>query len=228
MAREILHIEGLKKTTPEFQRKLVEVADRRGLNPGYLAAVIRFESQYDPQAVNPHSGATGLIQWLASSAKVVGTTHAELMDMSATEQLDYVERWYELHDPNKRIETPEDHYLAVFAPSYMFKPPGTPIFTRPEGGCGDSPQGPYCQNAGLDQDGDGVITNTDTAHKVLGLIADAQTRPPLIIDDAPPDPFPGRPPAIELAGLGVGRFVPLLAGGLLGFLGIKRVLKRRG
>jgi hypothetical protein len=229
MAREILHIADLEKTEPEFQRKLIEVAGRRGLDPGYLAAVIHFESRYDPQAVNEYSGAVGLIQWLKSSAQSVGTSHGELMGMSAVQQLDYVDKWYEDRDPQKRITTPEDHYLAVFAPGAMFKPPGTAIFSRPEGGCGDPPKGAYCQNAGLDRNSDGVITNTEAAAPVLARIADAQTRPPLVVDDAPPGPGPGPVTPIDIprAGLGAGKLVPLLAGGVLGFWGVMRVAKGR-
>lgn len=231
MAREILHIADLEKTTPEFRQKLVQVADRRGLNPGYLAAVIHVESRYNPQAVNPHSGATGLIQWLAGSAQDVGTSQAELMQMSAADQLDYVERWYENRDPGREIETPEDHYLAVFAPAYLFKPPGTAIFTRPAEGCTSPPSGAYCQNEGLDADGDGVITNTDAASPVLARIADARTRPPLIVEGVPENgngPLPPLPPGAVPAGVGAGGAVALLAGGVLGFWGATKVAKRFG
>lgn len=227
MPREILHIAGLEKTTPAFQRKLIGVADRRGLDPGYLAAVIHFESAYNPQAINKHSGAVGLIQWLKNSAESVGTSHAELMQMSALDQLDYVEKWYEDRDPLKRIETPEDHYLAVFSPGNMYKPPGTVIATRPEGGCGVPPKGAYCQNAGLDRNGDGIVTNTEAAAPVLARIAAAEQRPPLVVEDAGPLPIePPAPVELSRAGLGASGVLPLLAGGILGFWAAAGVIKK--
>jgi len=229
MPREILHINHLEKTTPEFRRKLIEIADRRGLNPSYLAAVIRFESDYNPQAVNRYSGATGLIQWLRRSAKAVGTTQAELLEMTAEEQLDYVEKHYALVDPHKRIRSIEDHYLAVFSPAYMFKPPGTAMYKRPEGGCAKPPKGAYCQNAPLDRNDDGAITNTEAASGVLGLIKAAQGRPPLLVEDAPSpaEPLPELPKVLP-AGLGLGgASVPLAAGLTLGYLFIRYMERLR-
>ena len=48
-----------------------------------------FESRLNPQAVNPISGATGLIQFMPSTARG-GTTTAVLKRMSNVQQLDYV------------------------------------------------------------------------------------------------------------------------------------------
>jgi hypothetical protein len=103
MAREILHIAGLEKTTPEFRRELIAVADRQGLDPSYLAAVISFETghTFDATKANPYSGCVGLIQFCMPST--VGTTRSELLQMSPIEQLEYVEKHYAMVDPKKRV-----------------------------------------------------------------------------------------------------------------------------
>jgi hypothetical protein len=54
----------------------------------------------------------------------------------------------------------------------------------------------YEQNAGLDRDGNGVITVGDLAGKVDGMIAAARSRTPLQLPDAapvPPAPDPQKP-----------------------------------
>ena len=45
-----------------------------GVNPYFIANVIEVESNFNPQARNAKSGATGLIQFTSTAAKVVGTT----------------------------------------------------------------------------------------------------------------------------------------------------------
>jgi hypothetical protein len=249
MAREILHIAGLEKTTPEFRRELIAVADRQGLDPSYLAAVISFETghTFDATKANPYSGCVGLIQFCMPST--VGTTRSELLQMSPIEQLEYVEKHYAMVDPKKRVSSLEDHYLAVFAPACIGYPPdakmpcsakGGPTWTPPAGGCPTPIAGcktmglprhecAYCQNRGLDLNGDGTITTSEATSKVRALVDDARGRPPIVVDDTPEPPIPPiQPPPFDIvpAGLGVGKFVPLIAGGVLGFWGVMRATKR--
>lgn len=76
-----------------------------------------FESGFKPDARNPKSNATGLIQFMPNTAKGLGTSVDQLRNMSAIEQLDYV---YEFYNKKrgllKYLKNPEDGYLLVFYP----------------------------------------------------------------------------------------------------------------
>jgi len=76
--------------------RLVEVARAVGTHPYWLADLIHYESggswsssKRNPQP--PH--AVGLIQFLPSTARRLGTTDQALSELSALEQLDWVERY---------------------------------------------------------------------------------------------------------------------------------------
>ena len=83
--RELVAVRGLEKTTPEFRRALIEMADRIGANPDYMTAVMSFETAGSFRADQKNLGggsAVGLIQFMPSTAKKLGTTRAELMAMT--------------------------------------------------------------------------------------------------------------------------------------------------
>ena len=82
--------------------------------------VMWFESRLNPQAVNPISGATGLIQFMPSTARGLGTTTTVLKRMSNVQQLDYVLAY--LRPYKGRMKTWVDVYLAVFYPKAMGNP----------------------------------------------------------------------------------------------------------
>lgn len=76
----------------ELARALVEVARAVGCNPYQLADLIWFESghTFRANALNPGSGAVGLIQFTPTTAKRLGTTIDALASTSAPEQ---ARRW---------------------------------------------------------------------------------------------------------------------------------------
>ena len=185
--RELLAIEGLDKTSEMFRRKLIELSDRLALDPSMLAAVIAFESGFNPKARNPTSKATGLIQFMPDepdkpgkpgrkgSASLLGTSIEALYDMSAERQLDYVEAYFKMIiDWKGPIETIEDHYLAVFAPAFIGRDPDTVIYA--------APSQKYHQNDALDADQDGAINLTEATARVIALHEAAKARPPLFVD----------------------------------------------
>lgn len=96
-----------------FANKVKNIADRLGINPNWLMAVMHFESKLNPKAVNPISKATGLIQFLPSTAVAYGTTVTELKNMTALRQLDFVESYLTGKPTMKSFL---DVYLAVFYP----------------------------------------------------------------------------------------------------------------
>lgn len=177
---ELLRSPGLAENTDEaFRRALVEMGARLDLDPGLIGAVMSFETggSFDPAQTNlAGSGATGLVQFMPSTARLLGTTTEELAQMSAVEQLDYVEMIYEPWAG--RLYQPIDYYLVVFSPAFVGDPPATPMYSAPSKA--------YEQNSGLDVDGDGVITVGDVTRRFGGLVATAETKPPIVVDlDAP-------------------------------------------
>lgn len=112
--------EYVNQNRPQFIDKVRHISEKLKILPEQLMAVMWFESKIDPKAQNSMSGATGLIQFMPSTAISMGTTTNRLLQMSNVEQLDFV---YEYLRPYRgRMNTVEDVYLAVFYPAAIGKP----------------------------------------------------------------------------------------------------------
>lgn len=120
--------EFVKTNQEEFLYKVQHIASRLGIKPHWLMFVMYFESRLNPKAVNPYSGATGLIQFMPNTARSLGTTVEELAEMTNLQQLDYVLAYLKPHEG--RMHSWVDVYLAVFYPVAMRKPDAWAI-TRP-------------------------------------------------------------------------------------------------
>lgn len=79
--------------TDSFYKKVVKIAKELNCSPDSLMAVMNAESGIKATAKNPNSSATGLIQFMASTAKELGTTTEALKNMSEEQQLKYVEKY---------------------------------------------------------------------------------------------------------------------------------------
>lgn len=105
--------------------RLVDLAYKLGVKPAWLANVIQFESRWDHTIVNAGSGATGLIQFMPSTATAMGTTTASLRGMTMAQQFDYVERYFLGPKPHGsfvgRLKSQLDVFMAVFYPSAIGK-----------------------------------------------------------------------------------------------------------
>ncbi len=103
-----------------YADEIVRVANTVGIHPSWLANVINFESGGKPQAKNPYSSATGLIQFMDFTAKGLGTTVTALYGMTGQQQMYYVEKYF---SPYKgRLSSQEDVYMAVFYPKAIGNP----------------------------------------------------------------------------------------------------------
>lgn len=111
--------------TSAEREALVGVAQRLGADPAALAAVIAFESGWKPTARNSRSGATGLIQFMPSTAARLGTSTDAIAGMSRVEQLALVERY--LRPYAGRLGTVQAVAMAVFYPKAMAWTPSTPF-----------------------------------------------------------------------------------------------------
>lgn len=125
---------GLRPEQPvdlPFARRLVAVARSVGAHPFDLANLISFESAgtFHSAVKNPSTGATGLIQFLGSTAKqLLGAPSKEaalqqMASMSNVDQLDYVERflrtWSRKFGP---LDRPPKLFMAVFMPAAIPQP----------------------------------------------------------------------------------------------------------
>ena len=113
-------IEYVKENKKEFALKVTDICNQLNIKPEWLMFVMWFESKLNPQAVNPISGATGLIQFMPSTARSLGTTTTVLKHMSNVQQLDYVLAY--LRPYKGRMKRWIDVYLAVFYPKAMGNP----------------------------------------------------------------------------------------------------------
>ena len=112
--------EYIKDNRIEFTEKVNNICTELRIEANWLMFVMWFESKLNPQAVNPISGATGLIQFMPSTARGLGATTAVLKRMSNVQQLDYVLAY--LRPYKGRMKRWVDVYLAVFYPKAMGNP----------------------------------------------------------------------------------------------------------
>lgn len=112
--------EYIKENKAEFVAKVVNICDQLQIKPNWLMFVMWFESKLNHKAINPISGATGLIQFMPTTARSLGTTTDVLRRMSNVQQLDYVLAY--LRPYKGRMKAWVDVYLAVFYPKAMGKP----------------------------------------------------------------------------------------------------------
>lgn len=109
--------EYVKENRKEFTDKVYKISTELGIEANWLMFVMWFESRLNPQAVNPISNAVGLIQFMPSTARSMGTTTSVLKSMNNVQQLDYVLAY--LRPYKGRMKRWIDVYLAVFYPKAM-------------------------------------------------------------------------------------------------------------
>ena len=141
-----------------FAEKAERIADRLGIDPDYLMAIMHFETggTFSPSISHPGSTATGLIQFLRGTARSLGTSVEALAQMTELEQLEYVETYFTPYAD--RIETLEDAYMAVFWPLAIGRRPQYVLFRETSAA--------YAANRYLDREGKGFITKKDAAQNV--------------------------------------------------------------
>lgn len=153
------------KVSEEFRLKVEAICNKfkwTELHADWLMGCMAWESArtFSPSIKNAAgSGATGLIQFMPSTAKGLGTTVEALAKMTAEQQLDYVELYFRPYA--SKISSLSDMYMAILLPKYVGKPDASVLFS---GGIA------YRQNAGLDIDKDGQITKREATAKVEDML----------------------------------------------------------
>ena len=103
-----------------YADEIVRVAKNVGISPNWLANVINFESGGNPQSKNTKSSATGIIQFISTTATNLGTSVNDIYNMTGREQMAWVEKY--LAPYAGKMSSQEDVYMAVFYPAAIGKP----------------------------------------------------------------------------------------------------------
>jgi hypothetical protein len=176
LRRELPDVPGLRRLGAPFWEAFVSalegVADADG-----VAALCSHESGFVASATNPKGKATGLIQFMPATARLLGTSTDALREMTEAEQLPYVRAFFVRVGRGRFIER-RDVPVAAGWPAYIGRPDS---FVAARIG-----EIAYDWNAPLDLDKDGAITLGELRAKVLGRLArvgrltwtEEQGRPP--------------------------------------------------
>lgn len=98
-----------------FCEKVRFISEKLSIDPNWLMAVMYLESNLNHRAVNIYSNATGLIQFMPATARMLGTTTENLLQMTNVEQLDYVYKY--LYPYSNKFFRFCDLYFAIFFPA---------------------------------------------------------------------------------------------------------------
>lgn len=156
------------RVSPAFRayvRKMAE--DFAPAQPDWFMACMAFETSrtFSPKIKNPNSSATGLIQFMETTAQEFRTSTLALASMSAEDQLDYVWLYFRNrireHGPITRLT---DCYMAILNPAAMGKPDSFPMWV--------SGSRQYAVNSGLDTNKDHQITKAEAGAKIAAILAE--------------------------------------------------------
>ncbi len=151
--------------SPEFDAKVDQIAANLETDPEHLMKAMAFETggTFDSDVTNKAgSGATGLIQFMPSTAQnLTGADTKQaaidiLKNLDEVEQLDYVEKY--LKPFKGKLNSLSDVYMAILWPKAVGKDSQYALFREGTKA--------YWQNRGLDLDGDGIITKEEATQKV--------------------------------------------------------------
>lgn len=150
------------KVSSVFRDRVWWIADTLKLNPDDLMACMAWESgeTFSASVKNAAgSGATGLIQFMPSTAKGLGTTTAALAKMSAEDQLSFVYKYFRPY--SGRLRNLGDIYMAILWPKGVGQPDSYILWDK------SSMPTTFRQNSGLDLNKDGKITRAECLSKIL-------------------------------------------------------------
>ena len=152
------------KTTNQhnlFINKIKLIADSLDIHYSWLVGIMHHESRLNSKALNSIK-AVGLIQFLPSTAKGLGTTTNKLYNMSDIKQLDYVYKFYKYG--KGKFKTSTDLYLYAFFPIAVLNNwPDTKVITYGKLTANIIAK----HNKGLDTNKDGKITVGEFRKEVL-------------------------------------------------------------
>lgn len=102
-----------------FIKKIQSICLNLKIDVSWLMILMYIESSLDPKKVNITSGATGLIQFMPSTARSLGTNVADIKNMNSLDQLEYVYKY--LFQYRGKIKNIYDLYFSIFFPAAIGK-----------------------------------------------------------------------------------------------------------
>lgn len=148
----------------KFFVKVTAISKELKCDPNALLAVMNSECGLNAAARNSNGGATGLIQFMPSTARALGTSTDQLAKMSAYDQLDYVAKFFMMNKKTYKFGdgsmTGADLYSLIFLPARANR---DVLTSRGEKY--------YSANAGLDMDNDGNISKADLNVRIQKCMA---------------------------------------------------------
>jgi hypothetical protein len=151
---------------PQFWVELQAVAERLKTQPAWLLNVMASESLLNPAARNSLLGqtASGLLQFIESTAQSMGTTTEAIRRMNPVEQLRLVERY--LAPFRGRLNSLADVYMAVFR-GLIIEGGDTSVVAPLDGS--NKERRIYSLNKWLDFNSDNKITKGELALAALAI-----------------------------------------------------------
>jgi len=155
----------------DFISEVVETSKRMKIYPEFLMRIFEHESWFDPHIQNS-IGATWLIQFMPSTAEWLWTSTNALKRMNATQQLKYVEKFYENYNkPKGSLNDMWTLYMCTFLPLYRNEPDNFVLYSK--SGKTDTKLKNittwYSQNKWFDTQGgnnDGIITVWEVKNRI--------------------------------------------------------------
>lgn len=144
-----------------FRKRVCWIAETLKLNPDDLMACMAWESgeTFSASVKNAAgSGATGLIQFMPSTAIALGTSTSKLAAMTAEDQLNFVYKYFKPY--HGRLRNLGDIYMAILWPKGVGKPDSYVLWDK-----GKMPT-TFRQNAGLDTNKNGQVTRAECLRKI--------------------------------------------------------------
>jgi hypothetical protein len=175
----VLRVPGIEKVSKANLVALDKAAKKIGIPVDWLATVISFETggSFDPAQPNrAGSGATGLIQFMPSTAAAILKIKDPHLAQFMTKKMSFAEQLEKMVVPYFKggvYNTLNDVYLKVFYPAAMNKAANYVV--------GSAPSAVYNQNAGFDRDNKGYITRSDITRTINGIYDQAALLPPVVI-----------------------------------------------
>ena len=143
---------------PKFLAKVKEIANRLDCDYRDLLGLMNSESGIRADIKNPNGSASGLIQFIESTANSLGTTTAQLRAMKPIDQLDYVEKYLTKVKAQAGLTgrlSAGDLYSLVFLPGRARRD----ILAS-------SGESYYACNRGADLNKDGKITKAELGQRI--------------------------------------------------------------
>lgn len=160
----------------DFLDATTEVARDSNILPEHLLAIMYIESRFNPAAINPYSGATGLIQFMPTTAAELGTSTTALKSMSRMEQLTWVRKYFSRWKSKIRKGDIADAYLAVFWPAAIGKPDSYTLETKNISAAKIAAQNPI-----YDLNKDDKITKGEIKDKLYKIAAEIGVKKKVLI-----------------------------------------------